>query len=117
MQMIKLEAAINAVEFGITYATLFDRETGEAKHLFEETNKELKKAIERIKRLPTIELKRLPTIEQMHGTWEILTQDWDGCLVQCSECGSIDTALYPYCHKCGSVMFSKLAGEGEEDDD
>ena len=51
--LIKRQAAINAVEFGITYAKAIDVNTGESKELFKEGNDALKKASERIKDLPS----------------------------------------------------------------
>ena len=44
--------AIEAVEFGITYAKAINKETGEVIALFEESNAELKEAANRIKQLP-----------------------------------------------------------------
>ena len=49
--LIKREDAIDAVEFGITYAKIIDTD-GWTKPLFENENRELKKAIERIKDIP-----------------------------------------------------------------
>ena len=48
--------AIDAVEFGITYAKAIDVNTGESKELFKEGNDALKKAVERLKELPSAEL-------------------------------------------------------------
>ena len=50
---ISRQAAINAVEFGITYAKAIDVNTGESKELFKEGNDALKKASERVKDLPS----------------------------------------------------------------
>jgi hypothetical protein len=50
---ISRQAAINAVEFGITYAKAIDVNTGESNELFKEGNDALKKASERIKDLPS----------------------------------------------------------------
>lgn len=49
---IERQDAIDAVEFGITYAKAFDVNTGESKELFKEGNDALKKAAERLKELP-----------------------------------------------------------------
>ena len=49
---ISRKAAIDAVEFGITYAKAINKETGEVTVLFEESNAELQKAADRIKQLP-----------------------------------------------------------------
>ena len=52
---ISRTAAIDAVEFGITYAKAIDVNTGESKELFKEGNDALKKAVERLKELPSAE--------------------------------------------------------------
>lgn len=49
---VSRQQAIEAVEFGITYAKAIDVNTGESKELFKEGNDALKKAVERLKRLP-----------------------------------------------------------------
>lgn len=49
---ISRKAAIEAVEFGITYAKAINKETGEVTVLFEESNAELQEAADRIKQLP-----------------------------------------------------------------
>lgn len=50
---IERQDAIDAVEFGITYAKVFDVNTGESKELFKEGNDALKEAVERLKELPS----------------------------------------------------------------
>ena len=50
--LISRQAAIDAVEFGITYAKAINKETGEVTVLFEESNAELQEAADRIKQLP-----------------------------------------------------------------
>ena len=52
---ISRRMAIDAVEFGITYAKAIDVNTGESKELFKEGNDALKKAVERLKELPSAE--------------------------------------------------------------
>lgn len=52
-RLISLNDAIDAIEFGITYARAINKETGEVKELFQEGNNELKKAVERVKALPS----------------------------------------------------------------
>lgn len=47
------QAAIDAIGFGITYARAINKETGEVKELFQESNNELRKAVERVKELPS----------------------------------------------------------------
>lgn len=51
--LIDRQAAIEAVEFGITYAKAFNMLTGEVKELFKEGNKALNEAAERLKALPS----------------------------------------------------------------
>ena len=53
--LISRQEAIDAVEFGITYAKAIDVNTGESKELFKEGNDALKKAVERLKELPSAE--------------------------------------------------------------
>ena len=99
---ISRQAAIEAVKFGITYAAMIDRETGEAKELFCESNHELKKAIDRICELPSV------TPKQRIGRWICTIEDWNKWT--CSECGyytrtDIHVYLgYDYCPKCGCQM-------------
>lgn len=52
LDCISRKAAIEAVEFGITYAKAINKETGEVTMLFEESNAELQEAADRIKQLP-----------------------------------------------------------------
>ena len=52
---ISRQAAIDAIAFGITYAKVIDIETGEKRELFREGNEELRKAIERVNRLPEVD--------------------------------------------------------------
>lgn len=49
---ISRQSAIEAVEFGITYAKAINKETGEVVELFRKSNDELRKAVDRIKQLP-----------------------------------------------------------------
>jgi len=56
---ISRQEAIDAVEFGITYAKAIDVNTGESKELFKEGNDALKKAVERLKDLSSAESERL----------------------------------------------------------
>ena len=57
---ISRNAAIDAVEFGITYAKAINKETGEVTVLFEESNAELQKAAYRIKKLPPANNSEIP---------------------------------------------------------
>lgn len=52
---ISRRMAIDAVEFGITYAKAINKSTGEVKELFKEGNKALNEAVERLKELPSAE--------------------------------------------------------------
>lgn len=51
--LISRQAAIDAIEFGITYAKAINKETGEIKELFKQSNDELRNAVERIVDIPT----------------------------------------------------------------
>ena len=57
---ISRQAAIEAVKFGITYASAINTETGEVKPMFVESNDELQKAINRICELPSVAPKAEP---------------------------------------------------------
>jgi hypothetical protein len=57
---ISRQAAIEAVKFGITYASAINTETGEVKPMFVESNNELQKAINRICELPSVMPKAEP---------------------------------------------------------
>ena len=78
--LISRQAAIDALEFGITYAKVFNKETGEVKELFSEANEELRKAVERIKQLPPAQQwipvsERLPFVD---GEYLVTLTDKDG---------------------------------------
>ena len=51
--LIDRQAAIDEIEFGVTYAKAINKETGEVVELFAESNNELRKAVERVKALPS----------------------------------------------------------------
>ena len=51
--VISRQDAIDAVEFGITYAKVLNKETGEVMELFKKSNEELQKAVDRIEALPS----------------------------------------------------------------
>lgn len=53
--MISRQAAIDTVEFGITYAKAINKSTGEVKELFKQGNKALNEAVERLKELPSVQ--------------------------------------------------------------
>ena len=97
--LISRQAAIDAVEFGITYAKKINKETGEVTVLFEESNAELEKAIDRIKQLLPAQPKR--------GKWIKNETTWTG--YTCSVCGNVPymqtcmgKPIYDYCPFCGS---------------
>lgn len=56
--LIDRQSAIDAVEFGITYAKAINKSTGEVKELFKEGNKALNEAVERLKELPSAQSER-----------------------------------------------------------
>ena len=76
LDCISRKAAIEAVEFGITYAKAINKETGEVTVLFEESNAELQEAADRIKQLPPAQpeprwiqvTERLPEEHEWLGT-------------------------------------------------
>ena len=51
--LIRRRDAIDAVEFGITYAKVFNKYTGGVTDLFKKSNEELQKAVDRIEALPS----------------------------------------------------------------
>ena len=51
--VISRRDAIDAVEFGTTYAKVLNKETGEVMELFKKSNEELQKAVDRIEALPS----------------------------------------------------------------
>lgn len=115
---IDRQAAIDAIEFGITYAKAIDKETGEVKELFQASNDELRKAEDRIKQLPSAQSQR-KTGKWVHGK-EISREYCSGELIHieykdyhCSECGytvenirwNVDGELVDrYCTVCGAQM-------------
>lgn len=70
--LISRQEAIDAIEFGITYAKAIDPETGEVKELFQASNDELRKAEDRIKHLPSAEpeIIRCRDCKYWDTTWE-----------------------------------------------
>ena len=94
---ISRQAAIEAIEFGITYARAFNKETGEVEELFEEGNDELRKAVERIKQLPPIQPEPhwIPVTERLpERSVEVLTCDSVGDIEIRSLKVSYDGMLY-----------------------
>lgn len=55
MRLIDRQKAIDSIAFGITYAKAFNKETGEVKELFAQGNYELRKAVDRIKEMPSVD--------------------------------------------------------------
>lgn len=111
---IERQDAIDAVKFGITYAKAFDVNTGESKELFKEGNNALKKAVERLKELPSAQP------ERKKGHWvEIGDEPYDEW--ECDVCGFVIDGsgcidpeeyrdVYRFCPRCGSDM------RGEQDE-
>ena len=77
---VSRQAAIDAVEFGITYAKAINKSTGEVKELFKEGNKALNEAVERLKELPSAEPRKGKWI------WNVNGMDWGLGAWTCSEC-------------------------------
>ena len=82
---IDRQAAIDAAAFGITYAKKINKETGEVEVLFEQSNEELRKAIDRINALPSAEPKR------KKGKWIV-----EGEFIDCSVCRMEKWSRIPY---------------------
>ena len=95
-EYISREAAINEVEFGITYAMVIDVETGERKRLFEDSNEELQKAIERLKKLPPADVRPV-----VHGYWK---PDGMSNVLRCSVCNTPYLHSQNFCCVCGADM-------------
>lgn len=103
--LISRQDAIDAVEFGITYAKAINKETGEVIALFEKSNAELKAAANRIKSLPSAEPKK--------GRWENVGM----YTVECSECKAQLHELEHanYCPNCGADMREPKLQYGDTD--
>lgn len=63
--LISRKEAIDAIAFGITYTKAIDIKTGQTRELFQQGNDELRKAAERIKRLPSAEPHWIPCSERL----------------------------------------------------
>jgi len=119
---ISRQAAIEAVEFGITYATGVNMETGEVSYPFAENNKELRKAISRICDLPSVTPKQ--------RTGHNCNEDYADCdQFVCSECGielqdwrrierdeddgeiTCHDYVMKYCPNCGAKMVEPQESE------
>ena len=93
--LISRRAAIDEIEWGITCAKVINIETGEIRELFGKSNDELRKAVDRVKALPTIDpVKR--------GKWIKL----GAAKYRCGECGKVqygdrDSDLH-FCCNCGT---------------
>jgi len=103
---ISRQAAIEAVKFGITYASAINTETGEVKPMFVESNDELQKAINRICELPSV------TPKQRTGHWIVHPKGIYAHLV-CDKC--LTRAPYDcktnYCPTCGIKMVEPQESE------
>ena len=113
--MISRQAAIDAVEFGITYAKAINKSTGEVKELFKEGNKALNEAVERLKELPSAEQEPRSPLYYGDGYSE-------GKMVydsaECPNCGYIyeegdQVWGEPYCPHCGQALDWYMRGEQE----
>lgn len=108
-RLIDRQAAIDAVEFGITFAKAF-KSTGEVKELFTEGNKALKEAVERLKAVPAAQPERKEA--KWVRWWEVKDDGFGGEIYtphwKCGECGTEylphRASLVRYCMRCGCKM-------------
>ena len=109
---ISRRMAIDAVEFGITYAKAIDVNTGESKELFKEGNDALKKAVERLKELPSAEPERKKGKWQWCGNHHLCSECDEWALTRWNEdeCDEVDI-LTDFCPNCGADM------RGDKDED
>lgn len=112
---VSRQAAIDAVAFGITYATGINMETGEVSHPFAESNQELRKAIHRICELPPVnpQTKTGHWINVNEGKWNTIPA------YKCSACGANAdlrdwSGESPFCPWCGAKMVEPQEREGNE---
>ena len=99
---ISREAVIDAIRFGISNIRAFNDTT--MIRFYERENEALKKAIERVN--------KLPSVTQRSGKW-IEKDGWDGDVYyECSVCeepfclidGTPTDNMYNYCPNCGAKM-------------
>ena len=95
MRLIDADAAIEAVEFGITYAKAVNKETGEVRELFKQSNEELRKAVERIKALPSAEPEAISKwkkeFREYVDSLDIARDDWKGIIEYIDELPSVQS--------------------------
>ena len=106
--LISRQAAIEAVEFGITYAKAINKSTGEVKELFKEGNKALNEAVERLKELPPAQP------ERKKGKWLPDNNSLYEMRFVCSECHESEVVptigftkykpIWDFCPNCGADM-------------
>lgn len=104
--LIDRQAAIDAVEFGITFAKVIDKSTGEVKELFREGNDSLTAAIKRIKNLPSAQP---DSLVRSSARWMSVGHKRARI---CSHCfrdepykfADHDADIYDFCPHCGAKM-------------
>lgn len=110
--LISRQDAIDAVEFGITYAKAINKSTGEVKELFKEGNKALNEAVERLKELPSAEPERdipIKPIETTDRAWGIPNKQavcpkCDYYLGHVAFLGDYKGKRMTYCETCGQAI-------------
>ena len=112
--------AIDAVEFGITYAKAIDVNTGESKELFKEGNDALKKAVERLKDLPSAEPRKKGKWKGYNDgdpNWQ--RDDGSPIFLICSKCHETvinnGSAHWNFCPNCGADMGEQKIQNGDSD--
>ena len=135
-EFISKQDAIEQVEFGITYVTAYNTETGERHNLFESENRELEKAVDRIKKIRPADVvqarKKKPLfkrgesvafVEYADGTGGAEVNKWADWV--CPECGWFVGEQYiprrhnqrksNFCSQCGcGIDWSDTKKRSEE---
>ena len=117
-RLISQQAAIEAVEFGITYAKAINKDTGEVRELFKQSNEELRNAVERIKQLPSAEPESISKwkkeFREYVDSLDIARDDWKGIIEYIDELPSAEPDTTT--HDSIPAETGKNDGDGTSDD-